>query len=183
MRFIAITLVFLGFIHTANAQQDAAGFIQQTANALTGAANSPQRDRIIEQLVDQHVDVEGAAGFVLGRFRNNATPEQQTEFTQLFRNGLIKDLLGNLGSGASVSITGQRQQNNGVLVSTSVQRPNNTPARVEWFVVQSPNGWQIIDMIVEGTSLRVTRRSDYASIASKQGVSGLLDAMRRRYSS
>jgi len=70
------------------------------------------------------------------------------------------------------------------IVSSIVERPNNPPAKVEWVVGPTPNGPRIIDLVAEGTSLRLTQRSDYAAFVMRnnQSVEALLDALKQHLS-
>ncbi len=53
-------------------------------------------------------------------------------------------------------------------VATTIERPNNAPARVDWLITQA-NGPKIEDMISEGVSMRITQRNDYESFLNNNG--------------
>jgi phospholipid transport system substrate-binding protein len=61
-----------------------------------------------------------------------------------------------------------------------VDRPNSAPATVEWVVTQPAATPRIVDVIAEGTSLRITQRSDYAAYLQRNGnnIDALLAAMK-----
>jgi phospholipid transport system substrate-binding protein len=63
-----------------------------------------------------------------------------------------------------------------------INRPNQQPNNVQWVVSMASGRPQIVDVIAEGTSLRVTQRSDYASYLARNGnnVDALLTAMQRQ---
>lgn len=63
-----------------------------------------------------------------------------------------------------------------------IERPNNPPTTVQWLVENATTNPKIIDVIAEGTSLRVTQREDYASFLTHNGnsITALLDAMRKQ---
>ncbi|MFN8882111.1 MAG: ABC transporter substrate-binding protein, partial [Alphaproteobacteria bacterium] len=65
-------------------------------------------------------------------------------------------------------------------VSTLVERPNTPPFALDWRVAEIAGQPRVVDMIAEGTSLRLTTRSEYASVIQRNGgrVTALLDAMR-----
>ncbi len=67
-------------------------------------------------------------------------------------------------------------------VGTVVQRPNNAPNNVRWVVSTRQRQPEIVDVVAEGTSLRLTQRSDYASFLNHNGnsIDSLLGAMRRQ---
>jgi phospholipid transport system substrate-binding protein len=56
------------------------------------------------------------------------------------------------------------------------------PIKVDWRLAQSDQGLRIVDVIVEGVSLTVTQRSDFASVIQRNGgkISALLDTLRTK---
>ena len=66
------------------------------------------------------------------------------------------------------------------VVSSIVTRPNNAPNNVQWIVSTAGAAPKIVDVVAEGTSLRLTQRSDYASYLSQHGnnVDALINAMK-----
>jgi phospholipid transport system substrate-binding protein len=164
----------------------ARAMIQTTGSTLLGVVNSSagyaQKQAQLKQLVDDNVDVDGVARFVLGRFWRVATPQQQQEYMQTFRQLLVYAVTGQASTfqGASFSVGSATQQPVGIVVNTTVNVPGKPQATVQW-VVQMMNGQpKIIDIIAEGTSLRLTERNDYAGVISQHGgrIQPLIDAMR-----
>jgi phospholipid transport system substrate-binding protein len=160
--------------------------IQTTGGALLSVVNSSagqaQKQAQLSALVASHVDVDGVARFVLGRYWRQATPQQQQEYMQTFRQLLVYAVTGQASTfqGASFTVGQATQQPAGMMVSTTVNAPGKAPATVQWVVAMM--NWQpkIIDIIAEGTSLRLTERNDYAGVISQHGgqIQALIDAMR-----
>jgi phospholipid transport system substrate-binding protein len=164
----------------------AQAMIQTTGGRLLSVVNSSagyaQKQAQLKRLVDDNVDVDGVAHFVLGRFWRVATPQQQQDYMQTFRQLLVYAVTGQASTfqGASFSVGSATQQPVGIVVNTTVNVPGKPQATVQW-VVQMMNGQpKIIDIIAEGTSLRLTERNDYAGVISQHGgqVQPLIDAMR-----
>jgi phospholipid transport system substrate-binding protein len=67
-----------------------------------------------------------------------------------------------------------------VLVTTLVERPNTAPLTLDWRVAEVSGQPRIVDLVAEGSSLRLTQRSEYSSVIQRGGnqVSALLAAMR-----
>ncbi len=67
----------------------------------------------------------------------------------------------------------------------SCSGPNSAPTNVRWVVSTATGTPKIVDVVAEGTSLRLTQRSDYASYMSRNGnnVDALLAAMKRQVAS
>jgi len=168
----------------------AAAFVQAATSRITGIVNGADspRDKVLklQEAVDQAVDAEEIARFCLGRFWRSATPAQQGTFLQMFHRVLLDGVTGQISAyqGVRVTVGATRERDDGTLVSSLVARPGQKDARVDWLVRPTAAGLRIEDVIAEGTSLRLTRRNDYAAyLGSHDGDIGLLlEAMRQRLS-
>jgi phospholipid transport system substrate-binding protein len=166
----------------------ARAMIQSTGNTMVSIINSSaspaQKQAAFQQLVLANVDVDGVARFVLGRFWRVATPQQQQEYLQTFRQLLVYAVTGQTSGfqGASFAVGDATQQPVGIVVPTTVNVPGKPPATVQWVVAMMDGQPKIIDIIAEGTSLRLTERNDYAGVISQHGgdVQPLIDAMRNQ---
>jgi phospholipid transport system substrate-binding protein len=138
----------------------------------------------LTQVIDAAVDVDGVARFCLGRFWRAASSQQQQNYTALFHQVLVNNITSKLGEYRGVTFTMGRAQmrDDNAVVSTVVNRPNNPPTNVDW-IVSNPDGHpKIIDVVAEGTSLRLTQRQDYASYLShnNDSIDALINAMRQQ---
>lgn len=166
----------------------ASDFVKSIGDRLVAVVNGPgsnrdKREKLTE-IIDSGVDVDGVARFCLGRFWRSASPEQQQSYIQLFHQVLVNNITSKIGEYQGVRFTmgrSQKRDDNDV-VSTVVERPNNPPTNVEWIISSAGNGPKIVDVIAEGTSLRLTQRSDYASYLSRNNnsIDALLNAMRQQ---
>jgi len=66
------------------------------------------------------------------------------------------------------------------LVQSEVFKPGSQPARVDWRVRTAGGQPKIVDVVVEGVSMAVTQRSEFAAVIQRSGgrVAGLLTALR-----
>jgi phospholipid transport system substrate-binding protein len=179
---------------SARAQQTdiarAAAFIQATGEELVAAMNATnapvaQRRERVAQILRRAVDVDGVGRFILGRWWRNATAEQQQEYLQLFEQVLIRNLSARFGEYQGVRFSLGRTQartEEDALVSTLVERPGNPAFGLDWRVAEVGGQPKVVDVIAEGTSLRLTTRSEYSSVISRNGgnVAALLAAMRQQ---
>jgi phospholipid transport system substrate-binding protein len=182
----------LTFRHAAAQQVDvgrATSFIQSTGEELVAAINSnapvaQRRDRVA-QILRRAVDVQGVGRFILGRWWRQASPQQQQEYLELFEQVLIHNLAARFGEFQGVRFglgrTQQRTEED-VLVNTVVERPNAAAFGLDWRVAEVGGQPKIVDVIAEGTSLRLTTRSEYSSVITRNGgnVGSLLVAMRQQ---
>ncbi len=171
---------------TAPAVAMVRGFGNQLVAVVNGPGSLPQKHAQLQPVIDAAVDVAGVARFCLGRFWSAATPAQQQQFVGLFHQVLVTSITGHLGdfAGVSFSITGAEQRGPESYVGTTVRRPQAPPADVQWVVSEAGGAPRIVDVIAEGTSLRLTQRSDYLSYMSQHGnrIDALLDAIQHQVS-
>ena len=168
----------------------ATSFIHQTGEELVGAMNavgSPvaQRRERVAAVLRRAVDVEGVGRFILGRFWRTASAEQQAEYLKLFEEILIRNLSARFGEYQGVRFTLGRSQartEEDVLVNTVVERPGTAAFGLDWRVAEVGGTPKIVDVIAEGTSLRLTTRSEYSSVITRNAnnVGALLSAMRQQ---
>ncbi|WP_237212812.1 MlaC/ttg2D family ABC transporter substrate-binding protein [Falsiroseomonas oryziterrae] len=168
----------------------ATGFIQATGNELVAAINASnltaavRRERVA-QILRRAVDVDGVGRFILGRWWRAATPEQQAEYMQLFEQVLLRNLSARFGEYQGVRFSLGRTQartEEDALVSTIVERPSTPPFGLDWRVAEIGGAPKVVDVIAEGTSLRLTTRSEYSSVITRNNgnVGALLVAMRQQ---
>jgi phospholipid transport system substrate-binding protein len=170
--------------------EQATAFIEQTGKELMEAVNHggsiADKQKKLQVIIDRAVDVNDVARFCLGRFWRLASPEQQKEYMELFHRVLMINITGKVGEYQGVTIiVGRAQPREGaVVVSSTVNRPGNPPSKVDWVVSTDSGSPKIIDLIAEGTSLRLTQRSDYSAYLAhnNNSVQALIDALRQQAS-
>ena len=103
-----------------------------------------------------------------------ATPQEQQEYLKLFEETLIRNLSARFGEYQGVRFTlGRTQQRTeeDVLVNTIIERPNSAPFSLDWRVGEVGGQPRVVDVIAEGTSLRLTQRSEYSSVIQRNNGS------------
>jgi phospholipid transport system substrate-binding protein len=167
-------------------EAQSARFIEQTVQRLVAVVNgpgsAPDKRQEMQAIIDSSVDVDGVARFCLGRFWNDASPGQRADYTKLFHEVLVNNITSKLGDYKGVSVTVNRTTERGDddVVNSTVTRPNNPPTSVDWVVSHTTP--KIVDVIAEGTSLRLTQRQDYMSYLVHNGnsVDRLIHAIREQ---
>ena len=175
----------------AAAQPDpgrASGFIQMTGQELVAAINDTRADLATRRLrvaavLRRAVDVENVGRFIIGRWWRQASPAEQQEYIKLFEETLIRNLSARFGEYQGVRFSLGRAQSrteDDVLVNTVIERPNSPPFSLDWRVGEIGGQPRVVDVIAEGTSLRLTQRSEYSAVIQRNNgsVAALLQAMR-----
>lgn len=177
-----------GLVRYAWAQSDAqaVAFIKGTSDQLVAIANDagPQQKkrRRLQDVIEASVDVDDIAHFCLGRFWRIATPDQQTQYVSLFHDLLVSKIATHLGEyqGVRVTMGLARASEDTEIVITKVARPENPTIQVDWVVSTASGGPRIIDLLAEGTSLRLTQSADFTSYLARHqyNIQALIEGMR-----
>ena len=177
---------------SARAQQmditRATAFVDRAGQDLVNAINDPRlnqtqrRDRVAS-ILRTAIDIEGTGRFILGRYVRQASPAELQDYNKLFDEIIIRNLSARFGEYRGVKFSlgrSQQRTEEDALVSTLIERPNNPSFTLDWRVADINGQPKVVDVIAEGTSLRLTTRSEYAAVIQRNNgrVASLLDAMR-----
>lgn len=171
---------------TPSAAADPAGFIVALGSRLQSVVHnmpSDQRPAEFRQLFAEEFDVPLIARFVFGRYWRAAAPAQQQELIDTFRDYLIARYGDRLSayadSGRTPVVTGARPVEDGFLVNSVVVFGHNptqggrgvalAPLTVDWRLVEEAGGYKIADVIVDGVSMAITQRSEFADEIQRGG--------------
>jgi phospholipid transport system substrate-binding protein len=159
---------------------------QQLVSIVNGSDSTSQKDDQLNQLVENIVAVDVIGDYVLGRYKGVATADQHAQFLKLFHQLLSYKITYQIKaySGISFTVNGTSAMGTDTVVDTTITSPGQTAADVGWVVEEVGGAPKIVDVIVAGTSLRITTRNDYASVVTDNGGSfnALLKAMQNQIS-
>ena len=165
------------------------GLGENALSSLTGAnLSAEERATRFRALLVAHFDMLGISKFALGRYWKIANEAQQAEFQKLFEDLLVQSYgkaFARYGA-EKFKVTGAHSNDDGsMLVNSTVDQPGGDLIRLDWRVEDQSGTTRIIDLLVEGVSLRTTHRSDFASAIQSNGgtIAGLLDAVRQKVAS
>jgi len=142
-----------------------------------------QREQVFRRLLAEGFALELIGRFALGRHWRTATPGQRNDYAVLFSDYILKTYSRRLGgyAGETLDVTGTRDAGKqDVLVQTRISRPSGPPLEAGWRVRTIGGTMKIIDIMVEGISMALTQRQEFAAVVSQRGVDGLIIALRAR---
>jgi len=151
----------------------AVAFVLGTSSQLVAIVNSmdppAEKRRRLTQAIDATVDVGDIARFCLGRFWRLATPDQRQDYLLLFHDLLVTKIAGHLGEyrGVRVTVGLARATPDTEIVVTRVEQPESQETQVDWVVSTASGNPKIIDLLAEGTSLRLTEASDLTAYLAR----------------
>ena len=172
----------------AAAGDEAEAFIRDTADrvftAYSGEVTDEQRAEIFRQVLGKTFELKTIARFTLGRYWRVASADQRKEYRRLFEDFLVlayANRFRDLG-GVKLRITSVRTINerDRLVLSEVAAAATRPPIRIGWRVRQTRNGPRIVDVIVDGISMSVTQRAQFAAAIRTAGgkVEGLLAMLR-----
>lgn len=172
----------------ANSPEGAARFIGQLSTAVSATLSDSglddtRRVQALRGLLVQGLDTDTIGRVVLGRYWRGATAAQRQEYQRLFQAFILTNYATRLAKypSASVAITSARPgKRNLVIVGSLMKRPAKPPVRVDWLVAHTAQGHRVIDVLIEGISMAITRRAEFAAIIKRNGgnLEGLLATLR-----
>lgn len=145
-----------------------------------------ERRRVeFRRLITTGFDLDRISRFVLGRFWRLASADQRREYRQLFEDFIVATYARRLDgySGETLQIGRVRSLDGmDVVVSSQVIRSREEPLKIDWRMVQSLENWRVVDVMVEGISMAVTQRQEFASVIRNNGgkVESLLKILREK---
>ncbi len=183
---LAALFIFTTPLRAQDAKSDAAIFVgnfaQQGINDILAApiANAEKQQRF-GTMFKEFFDLPGIGRFVLARYWRAASPEEQAKFTTLFEDVLVYTWSRRFSeyNGQTLKVSGQQPDGTeGTLVKSTIIGNNNSHFGVDWRLRKRPEGFRVLDIVVEGVSMAITYRQDYATVISQTGsFAGLLGRM------
>jgi phospholipid transport system substrate-binding protein len=166
-------------------------FVQDFADRVLAALREPslapeQRLRRVDALVVEGFDLDRVARIALGRYWKAADEAQRREFTALFRAYVLTSYGRRFGEYGDrrLRVVGAAPAGEGdATVETHVEG-GATPVRLDWRLARAGDGWRVLDLTVEGVSLLLTYRNEFAAVIEQGGggLSGLIGELRTRVS-
>jgi phospholipid transport system substrate-binding protein len=167
--------------------EGAKAFLQNLADRTIATLNQkhmPQKERVdaFRSLFAEGFDVRSIGQFVAGRAWARATEPQKVAYLQAFEEVTILTwaLRFDQYAGEKLSIERVREDGKAVVLESLIVRPGKDPIRVDWRIEKGKDGYKILDIVAEGTSLAIAQRADYTAVIQQNNgeFEGLIRALR-----
>ncbi len=167
----------------------ASAFVESLSKQAVAALADQQVTRAeriarFRKLFNESFAVEAIGRWLLGPQWNKATEAEKKEYLALFEDLMVVSYVDRFAEYAGTALKINRtiaENEKHVTVFSEINRPGGAqPVRVDWRIGNRDNGFKIVDVIVEGTSMSITMRSDFASVINQKGgkVAGLIEVLR-----
>lgn len=139
---------------------------------------------LIDAKVLPHFDFTRMTRLAVGRYWSKATPQQQRDLAREFRALLVRTY--------STALTNYKNQKvvfkplhmqpsqTDVTIKTETIQAGEKPVPIDYMMEKSPEGWKVYDIAVENVSLITNYRSSFSSEINKNGVDGLIKALKNK---
>jgi phospholipid transport system substrate-binding protein len=190
LRRVLLIVTFLSIVGAVTpplpaAATDATNFIQTLGNQALAVIRSnaalAQKEHYFHQVLHQDFDLSGICRFVLGPYWRTATESERQEFKSLLEAYLARFYGERFAqyNGEDLRVTGSRPSPSGEIVTSQIIRPQGPPIEVDWRLSREEGVYKIGDVVVDGVSMALTHRAEFASMIQRNGgqLAGLLTAM------
>jgi len=175
----------VGFTATARAADAAAEPVQRLGTSLVQLSQSAgrpfaQRFAQFAPVVDQTFDLQAILRTSVGPRWDTMSPAEQADLMRVFRQYTIASFVANFDKPkGAFQITGERDTAGGQKVVDSTIGDT----RLSYVLRQTGAGWQVVDVLADGTISRVaTQRSDFHSTLAQGGGPALVATLQRKVS-
>jgi len=157
-----------------------ANSVLQSADPVQGIEAPRQA---IRDLVNEAFDFAEAARIALGPTWQSRVPEEQAAFTRLFAVLLERGFIATIGSkasvagGVSVRYLGESIDGESASVATTLLTRGGHELPVEYWMVRRGDRWKVKDVVVDGVSLVMNYRAQFARVLSTSPYAELVARM------
>ncbi len=148
------------------------------------AADPGQLRMLVNESIVPNVDFTLLSRLTLGKHWRRASTAQRQRFTDEYRRLLIRTYSNSLtnynGQAIEHRLLTTTAEGKSATVRTLVQQPGGSPLTVDYSVFNTPAGWKIYDVTIEGISLAITHRSSFGREISSRGMDGFIEHLAAR---
>jgi phospholipid transport system substrate-binding protein len=155
-----------------DASQVVSQFAQKgIADVLQANIPKAQKSDRFRALFKQFFDIPAIARFTVGRFWRTGQPDEQTKFEAAFEDVIVYTWTRRFSeyNGQTLKVQSTAPDGpDGAIVNSTIEG-NDRPVAVAWRLRKRADGWRVVDVIIEGVSMAVTYRQEYATVVAQQG--------------
>jgi phospholipid transport system substrate-binding protein len=167
--------------------KDAGKFVEEIGNNIVTIANEKapeaKKKEKIMLVIDNAIDAEWIARFVLGKNYKTTSDAQKEEFSKLYRNFMVNTYGPKFKNynGRKFTVKDVTEQSGFYVVKSEfLPRDSDVAISVDFRVKERNGKLVILDFIAEGVSLIETQRSEFNSAISQEGMDKFLETLRQR---
>ncbi len=196
MRFVqprmilcAVLLVLALPLGRSAAATDASSFVNDLGKRVLAIFNdqkltAEEREARLDALAVEAFDVPRIARFVLGRYWTTAGTSEREQFVKVFQRYIVHVYAARFSQYHDAKfrvVSEQSPARDQIVVRSKIERAGEKDIDVDWRVMKVGGAYKIVDVNMEGVSLLLTYREEFASVIQRSGgqVSALIDRLRQ----
>lgn len=137
--------------------------------------------QLVEEIVLPHFNLRRMTMLAVGRDWRDASPEQQERLVNAFYSMLLRTYSTalTLYSDQSFDYRPLRMSpgDRSARVQTFFRQSGAQPVSVDYMLAETPEGWQVFDVVIAGVSLVTNYRSSFAREIAAGGIDGLIRSL------
>jgi phospholipid transport system substrate-binding protein len=162
-----------------DAKQFVDGVGKRVLGIVNGSGGEAQKQKELQQMFSDTVDIPWMGQFVLGHAWQQATEDQRNRYLQAYKQYLLARYTTNFAdyTGAKYTITDAKPEEGGQFtVNMQINAPKQSQDTLAGYRLRPGEGgaFKITDIIIEGVSLITTQRSDFSSTVQSGGIDTLI---------
>ncbi|MDX1574776.1 MAG: ABC transporter substrate-binding protein [Kiloniellales bacterium] len=160
---------------------------ERAISGLTDNTRSDEeREALFRGLLNETFDIQRIGRFVVGRYWRQADAKDQEAFLKAFEDAIVQRFLPLFAQykGEQLIIGEGRPDTKNpkftVVTSTYIDAQGRE-VKTDWRLLQRDGKYKVFDVLVEGVSMAITLRSEYASVIKQRGgLPGLVVLLREK---
>ena len=148
-------------------------YIMQQADSL----GYQGRYDYIKDVVTARFDTYLIAKVIMSRYWRQLEDPQKMDFIKLFQKLSVATYASRFdgyGGEKFVELSAEQLKKGRLLIKTELQRPDDTPVRLDYLMHQKEGDWLIISVIANGVNDLSLKRAEYATVIEDKGFDGLV---------
>ena len=160
--------------------------VRAIAELTVSDLDKDKRRKKFRDMMHEYFAFKSIAKWVLGRYWRRATEVERKEFLELFEQLMVTIYTERFERYSGETLTVERAEvrsGKDALVHSRLLRPNGLkPIKVAWRVRANGHVYRVVDIMVEGLSMGLTQRKEFASFIRQNNgrVQSLLIELRKR---
>jgi phospholipid transport system substrate-binding protein len=149
--------------------------------------SAPAREQRFASILDSDFDFPRIARFVTGSHWSGAAASDREHFVNTFKRWVVHTYSSRFSAygGESVKITGARPESETMFTVASqfIRTSDAASTKLDWRVRRdNGNDYRVVDVAVEGVSMLLTQREEFASVIEHSGgsIAGLTRALEEK---
>jgi phospholipid transport system substrate-binding protein len=159
--------------------EEVLSIIKQDKDIQSG--NTKKVVELVEAKVLPHFDFARMTRLAMGKNWNKAGDAQKESLTNEFRTLLVRTYSVSLSQYKNQTIdykpTKTTAEDKEAIVKTLVAQPGGQPIPIDYRMANTPQGWKVFDIFVDGVSLVTNYRSEFNVQVEQTGVDGLIKSL------